>query len=216
MLLLSLNLAANCCLVISGSHKPNVTQVSLNIMKVKQVKISYLSVTVGRMKNIQKWIPKTKMTWKTSFPKTVFLKYRALSITMVPADRKVDSETGKRQTGEQIDRQVHVPNWIRTITKKASGTWSSEREEVMSAAAECFWEIKLKLNQIESFQENNVWAKHDVNQILLRRPRSRRRWRWSQQCQRGTWGHKHQWLRCILVGRELWRTEGLDGRETYT
>lgn len=43
------------------------------------------------------------MTWKTNFPKTVFLKYRALSITMVPADRQVDSEIGK-ETDRETDR----------------------------------------------------------------------------------------------------------------
>lgn len=73
----------------------------------------YLSVTPGRMKNIQKWMPNTKMTWKMTFPITVFLRYRARSTTM-------------------------VPNWINTITRNASGTWSSDKDEVMSAAAECF------------------------------------------------------------------------------
>lgn len=29
---------------------------------------------------------------------------------------------------------------MRTITKNGPGTWSSDSEEVMSAAAECFWE----------------------------------------------------------------------------
>lgn len=40
--------------------------------------------------------------------------------------------------------QEDAPNWMSTMTKKASGTWSSEREEVMSAAAECFWRDKKK------------------------------------------------------------------------
>lgn len=31
-----------------------------------------------------------------------------------------------------------VLNWISSITRKASGTWSSDREDVMSVAAECF------------------------------------------------------------------------------
>lgn len=79
----------------------------------KNEQLLYLSVTPGRMKNIQKWMPKTRMTWKMTFPMTVFLKYSARSTTI-------------------------VPNWISTITRNASGTWSSDREEVMSAAAECF------------------------------------------------------------------------------
>lgn len=31
-----------------------------------------------------------------------------------------------------------VLNWISSMTRKASGTWSSDREDVMSVAAECF------------------------------------------------------------------------------
>ena len=31
-----------------------------------------------------------------------------------------------------------VLNWISSITRKASGTWSSDKEDVMSVAAECF------------------------------------------------------------------------------
>lgn len=42
------------------------------------------------------------------------------------------------QTDRWVDRRVDAPNWMSTMTRKASGTWSSDREEVMSAAAECF------------------------------------------------------------------------------
>ena len=49
-----------------------------------------------------------------SFPSTVLRRYRALSMIM-------------------------VLNWMSSITRKASGTWSSDREEAMSAAALCFW-----------------------------------------------------------------------------
>ena len=31
-----------------------------------------------------------------------------------------------------------VLNWISSMTRKASGTWSSDKEDVMSVAAECF------------------------------------------------------------------------------
>lgn len=79
----------------------------------------YLSVTMGKIKNIQKCMPKTRITWKMTFPMTVFFRYSARSTTM-------------------------VPNWISTITKKASGTWSSDNEEVISAAAECFCEENRK------------------------------------------------------------------------
>lgn len=52
-------------------------------------------------------------TWKTSFPKTALRRYRALSTIM-------------------------VLNWISSMARKASGTWSSDRVEAMSAAALCF------------------------------------------------------------------------------
>lgn len=59
---------------------------------IYEVKTWYLSVTVGKMKNIQKWIPKTRISWKINFPKTVFLKYRALSMTIVPGDRTEETQ----------------------------------------------------------------------------------------------------------------------------
>lgn len=31
-----------------------------------------------------------------------------------------------------------VLNWMSSMTRKASGTWSSDSEDVMSVAAECF------------------------------------------------------------------------------
>lgn len=49
-----------------------------------------------------------------SFPKTALRRYKALSMIM-------------------------VLNWMSSITRKASGTWSSDRVEAMSAAALCFW-----------------------------------------------------------------------------
>lgn len=49
------------------------------------------------------------MTWKTSFPKTVFLKYRALSITMVPTERDRTVRQQQRQTSEQTD-ETDLPN----------------------------------------------------------------------------------------------------------
>lgn len=81
--------------------------------------IFYLSVTPGSMKNIQKCIPKTKTTWNTHFPSKVFLRYRARSTTI-------------------------VANWMRSMTRKASGTWSSDNDSVMSAAAVCFYLNKQK------------------------------------------------------------------------
>lgn len=48
-----------------------------------------------------------------SFPKTALRRYKALSTIM-------------------------VLNWMSSMARKASGTWSSEREEAMSAAALCF------------------------------------------------------------------------------
>lgn len=35
---------------------------------------SDLSVTPGRMKNIQKWMPNTSTTWNTHFPSRVFFR----------------------------------------------------------------------------------------------------------------------------------------------
>lgn len=35
---------------------------------------TYLSVTPGRMKNIQKWMPNNRMTWKMTLPMTDFLR----------------------------------------------------------------------------------------------------------------------------------------------
>lgn len=54
-----------------------------------------------------------KETWKMSFPSTALRRYRALSMIM-------------------------VLNWMSSITRKASGTWSSDSVEAMSAAAVCF------------------------------------------------------------------------------
>lgn len=48
-----------------------------------------------------------------SFPRTALRRYRALSTIM-------------------------VLNWMSSITRKASGTWSSDSVEAMSAAALCF------------------------------------------------------------------------------
>lgn len=73
-----------------------------------------LSVTPGRMKNIQKCMPNTSTTWKTHFPSRDFFRYRARSTIM-------------------------VPNCMSSMTRKASGTWSSDRDSVMSAAAEYFY-----------------------------------------------------------------------------
>lgn len=65
------------------------------------------------MKNIQKCMPNTRTTWKTHFPSRDFFRYRARST-------------------------IIVPNWMSNMTRKASGTWSSDRDSVMSAAAEYF------------------------------------------------------------------------------
>lgn len=48
-----------------------------------------------------------------SFPTTALRRYKALSM-------------------------IIVLNWMSSITRKASGTWSSDREDAMSAAALCF------------------------------------------------------------------------------
>lgn len=151
----------------------------------------YLSVTPGKMKNIQKWIPNTRMTWKMTFPSTVFLRYSARSTTM-------------------------VPNWIRTITKNGPGTWSSDREEVMSAAAECFWEENNRFRDewhftgtVSALLIRSVVAfasptPHSPN--LPQRPRSQRRWWQSQQCQPGTWAHIRRSQHCSLGGWGCRRT----------
>lgn len=143
---------------------------------------SYLSVTPGKMKNIQKWIPNTRMTWKMTFPNTVFLRYSARSTTM-------------------------VPNWMRTITKNGPGTWSSDSEEVMSAAAECFWkettgsgpsgisQPSITLGCVVAFTPN-----------LPQRPRSQRQWWQSRQCRPGTWAHTHRSRRCSRGGWGCRRT----------
>lgn len=75
----------------------------------------YLSVIPGRMKNIQKWMPNTRMTWKITFPITVLRRYRARSTTI-------------------------VPNWMSTMTRNGPGTWSSDSEDVISAPPWCFCE----------------------------------------------------------------------------
>lgn len=49
-----------------------------------------------------------------SFPSTALRRYKALSMIM-------------------------VLNWMSSMARKASGTWSSERVEAMSAAALCFY-----------------------------------------------------------------------------
>lgn len=54
-----------------------------------------------------------------------------------------------------------------------------------------------------------------MNKCLPQRPRSRRQWWWSQRCQQGTWGHRRRWRHCTPAGPELWRTDRLDGRQTY-
>lgn len=54
-----------------------------------------------------------RQTWKMSFPSTALRRYRARSMIM-------------------------VLNWMSSITRKASGTWSSDSVEAMSAAAVCF------------------------------------------------------------------------------
>lgn len=120
-----------------------------------------------------------------TFPRTVFLRYSARSTTM-------------------------VPNWIRTITKKGPGTWSSDSEEVMSAAAECFWEGNNRFRHEWHFTGQHrsysleVWWPSPPN--LPQRPRSQRRWWQSQQCQPGTWAHTHRSQHCSLDGWGCRRT----------
>lgn len=41
---------------------------------------------------------------------------------------------------------------MRTMTRNGPGTWSSDREEVMSAAAECFWGQQNRLSTSGSSQ----------------------------------------------------------------
>ena len=142
----------------------------------------YLSVTPGKIKNIQKCIPKTRMTWKMTFPMTVFLRYSARSTTM-------------------------VPNWMSTITKNASGTWSSDNEEVISAAAECFW--KGKYNRV--VQEQRVtwclastacksyrWFTDRCLRDIPQKPKIQIQWWWSPLYLRGTSAHIHRSLHCSL------------------
>lgn len=134
------------------------------------------------MKNIQKCIPKTRMTWKMTFPMTVFLRYSARSTTM-------------------------VPNWMSTITKNASGTWSSDNEEVISAAAECFWKAKYKSGQgkrtpawyLASKTRKSCWGFTDRCLCdVPQKPKIQKQWWWSPQYLRGTSARTHQSLHCSL------------------
>lgn len=131
-----------------------------------------------------------------SFPKTALRRYKALSMIM-------------------------VLNWMSSITRKASGTWSSDRVEAISAAALCFcrrvvrrdflFYMGVNLNEkcnLNSFPSLINWYSHlhmvslyywyictsiDVNTTSPQRPKSQR-WRWwSQWHQSGTWGRRHQW-----------------------
>lgn len=77
--------------MLTNSIYANGTQI-YNVIHFK-----YLSVTPGRMKNIQKCIPNTSTTWKTHFPSRDFFRYSARSTIM-------------------------VPNWMSSMTRKASGT----------------------------------------------------------------------------------------------
>lgn len=65
---------------------------SLNILLAS----IYLSVTAGKMKNIQMWITTTNKYWKTNFPTIYRLKYNQRSITI-------------------------KANWIITMARKANG-----------------------------------------------------------------------------------------------
>lgn len=67
-----------------------------------------------------------------SFPRTVLRRYKALSIIM-------------------------VLNWMSNITRKASGTWSSDREEAISAAALCFWEDERNHHQYRFNKADRFW-----------------------------------------------------------
>lgn len=104
------------------------------------------------MKNIQKWIPNTRMTWKITFPMTVLRRYKARSTTM-------------------------VPNWINTITRNGPGTWSSDSEDVMSAPPWCFWEshecqtedITIMTEHPEQTQDSaGNWQKKEANSLRIR------------------------------------------------
>lgn len=110
----------------------------------------YLSVIPGRIKNIQKWMPNTRMTWKITFPITVLRRYRARSTTI-------------------------VPNWMRTMTRNGPGTWSSDREDVISPPW-CFCDQRKQTSRQKHVKKNQglfilrkrngqIWSENCIDEL---------------------------------------------------
>lgn len=68
-----------------------------------------------------------------------------------------------------------VLNWMRSMTRNASGTWSSESEVAMSAAAECFWDknpTHFSLHLLITLQLVFTHFSIETCQFLKKKPRT--------------------------------------------